>query len=152
MSQSNKKVTFWRKKKNFSSPTIWIFSYLLTIAKHLASNRNNESRVSMLRGFHLNKQGNFHLKYMFCHASTEQKSGISHLMQIPSYPGSYTPPEKRKTISACSLLSTASFFVRPEVWLQCLNAKSAQLLVSILKSDWAYEFSDVAASQFLPSC
>lgn len=51
---------------------IWLFSYLLPIAKYLASNQNNESWATVLRGFHLNKQGNFHFKYMFCHAFTKQ--------------------------------------------------------------------------------
>lgn len=71
---------------------------MLAIAKYLASNQNNESRASVLRGFHLNKQGNFHFKCMFCHASTKQKSVVSHSMQMPSYPGSYTPPEKTQNI------------------------------------------------------
>lgn len=51
---------------------IWLFSCLLAMAKYLASNQNNESRASVFRGFHLNKQGNFHFKYMFCHAFTKQ--------------------------------------------------------------------------------
>lgn len=72
-------------------------------------------KASVLRGSHLNKQVNFHFKYMFCHASTKQKSVISHLMQMLRYPGAFAPPEKRKTISACSLLSTGSFLVQPEV-------------------------------------
>lgn len=54
--------------KSIFSSQIWLFSYLLAISKYLASNQNNESRASMLRGFHLNKQGNFHFKCMFCHA------------------------------------------------------------------------------------
>lgn len=117
-----RKKSYFEGKKN-SSHLIWLFSYMLAIAKYLASNQNNESRASVLRGFHLNKQGNFHFKCMFCHASTKQKSVVSHSMQMPSYPGSYTPPEKHKTFSACSLLSTASFLVQPEVWLQSLKCK-----------------------------
>lgn len=128
---------------------MWLFSYLLAVAKYLASNQNNENRASVLRGFHLNKQCNFHFIFMFCHASTKQKSVISHVMQMPSYPGSYTPPEKCKPISVCSLLSTARFLVQLEV--SSLNAKSAQPLFSVLKSDLSCEFSEAVASQFLLS-
>lgn len=51
----------------------------------------------------MNNQGHFHFKYMFCHASTKEKSVISHLMQMPSYPGSHSPPEERKTVSLLSI-------------------------------------------------
>ena len=35
---------------------------------------------------------------MFCHASTKQKNVISHLMQTPSYPGSFILPKNHKTV------------------------------------------------------
>lgn len=75
------------------------FFYLLVIAKHLVSNQNNEGRASMLRGFHFNKQGNFHSKYMLCHASTKQKKATFHLIQMPGYPGSYILPENKNILS-----------------------------------------------------
>lgn len=147
----HKKILRIEGIKSICFSQIWLFSYLLAIAKYLASNQNNASRASVLRGFHLNKQGNFHFKCMFCHAFTQQYSLISHLMQMPGYWGSYTPPEKHKTISACPLLSPARFHIQPEVWLQSLNVKPTQILVSMLKSDLAQEFYEVAASQLLLS-